>query len=87
MEDIFVFRRFMTGDIVDESHTYRDAAIEKLQTLFPGKRLTVYDDFTIGVEDVCCEGRFALHVLGLVDGEIPAIQNTESEEVITYRIP
>lgn len=86
MGDIFVFRKFLPGERDGESHAYREAALEKLHTLHPGSRLTVYDDFTITLSP----GRDGTHadtyVLGLVDDEIPAMQNTSTEEVTTFRI-
>lgn len=86
MSDIFVFRKFMTGEREGESHLYREAALEKLHTLHPGRRFTVYDDFTIVMrtDNGCDNGE--TYVIGLVDEEIPAMQNTATDEVTTFRI-
>lgn len=88
MDDLFVFQRFMEGDddaMIDRCHV---AAIDKLQTLYPGKRVTIYDHLTIGIEtdSYYSETGTDTYELGLVDGEIPALRNTRDGEVLTFRI-
>ena len=88
MDDLFVFHRFTEGDddtFVTDCH---QAALDKLQTLFPGKHLTVYDRLTIGIETDSwySDTGTDTYELGLVDNEIPAIRNTRDGEVLTFRV-
>ena len=66
----------------------REAAIEKLQTLFPGKRIVRYDELTLGIEtdSLYSETGVDIYELGLVDYEIPAFRNTRNDEVTTFRV-
>ena len=50
MEELFAFQRFLEDE--DETFVARcqRAAIDKLQTLYPERRLTVYDRLTLGIE-------------------------------------
>lgn len=88
MDDLFVFQRFMEGDDDAMIDRYHVAAIDKLQTLYPGKRVTTYDHLTIGIEtdSYYSETGTDTYELGLVDGEIPALRNTRDGEVLTFRI-
>lgn len=87
-EELFVFRKFLPGEHEDEIAALHNAAIEKLQTLFPGRRLTSYDMFDIGMEtdNLYSETGTDTYELGLVDDEIPAIRNTRTDDVITFRV-
>lgn len=87
-EELFVFRKFLPGEREDETASLHDAAIEKLQTLFPGRRLTSYDLLDIGLETDCLYSETGTdsYELGLVDGEVPAIRNIRTDEVITFRV-
>lgn len=88
MSDLFVFRRFR----LDESPAYlaqcREAAIEKLQTLFPGKRITIYDDVTLGIESdsLYSDTGIDTYELGLVDDELPAMRCAANDLVTTFRV-
>ena len=88
MEDLFVFRRFTEGDDDAFVTACHQAAIDKLQTLFPGKHLTIYDHLTIGIEtdSYYSDTGTDTYELGLVDNELPAIRNTRDGEVLTFRI-
>lgn len=88
MDDLFVFRKFMMDEQTDATETYHRAAIDKLQTLFPDKRITEYDEFTIGVEtdSLYSETGTDTYELGTVDNEILALRNTRDNNVITFRI-
>ncbi len=88
MSDLFVFNRFNEGDdeqLVSDCH---QGAVDKLQTLFPGKRITTYDRITIGIEtdSYYSETGIDTYELGMVDGEVPAIRNTRDGEVLTFRV-
>lgn len=83
----FVFTRFLINEADGLAQNYYDAAIEKLQTLFPGKNIVGYDNLTIGIEtdSLYSDTGMDLYDLGLVDGEIPAIRNQRDGCVITFR--
>lgn len=88
MDDLFVFRRFMPNDDESMMTACHQGAIDKLQTLYPGKRITTYDNITIGIEtdSYYSETGIDTYELGLVDDEIPAIRNTRDGEVLTFRV-
>lgn len=85
-ENIFIFRKFMLDDEEEEVGRCHNAAVDKLQTLYPGKQITEYDQFTIGIEtdSYYSETGIDIYELGTVDWEIPAIRNTRDGEVITF---
>ncbi|MCQ2256790.1 MAG: hypothetical protein MJZ41_02210 [Bacteroidaceae bacterium] len=86
-ENIFIFRKFMLDDDEEEIDKCHRAAVDKLQTLYPGKQIIDYDQFTIGIEtdSYYSETGIDTYELGTVDWEIPAIKNTRDGEVITFR--
>lgn len=86
--DLFVFRRFLLDEDQQEVEQYHQAAMEKLQTLFPGKTITNYDPLTLGIEtdSYYSETGTDIYELGMVDGEIPAVRNRRDGNVITFRI-
>lgn len=85
--DLFIFRKFMEDADETLVRSCHASAVDKLQTLYPGKRLTSYDSFTIGIEteSYYSETGVDTYELGLVDDEIPALRNTRDGEVITFR--
>lgn len=87
MADLFTFRRFLLDEDEHDVTLLRAAAVDKLQTLYPGKRLTCYDDLTIGIEtdSLYSDTGIDIYDLGLVDGEIPAVCNRRTDEVLTFR--
>lgn len=88
MDDLLVFRKFS----LDESPSFldrcREAAVEKLQTLFPGKRITEYDSTTLGIEtdSLYSETGIDIYELGMVDDELPAMRCTANDNVTTFRV-
>lgn len=88
MDDLFVFRRFNEGDDDTLINACHQGAMDKLQTLFPNKRITTYDHITIGIEtdSFYSETGIDTYELGLVDGEVPAMRNTRDGEVMTLRV-
>lgn len=87
-DDLFVFRKFRVFD--DERLLTRchKAALDKLHTLFPDKKVTRYDLTTLGIQT---DSYYSLtgidtYELGMVNDEVPAMRNTRDGEVITYRI-
>lgn len=89
MDNLFVFRRFFAAEQDETScRAFQQAAVDKLQTLYPGQRILVLDENTIGVEDPesSSASGLILYDLGLVDEEIPAIMNRETEDTLTFRV-
>lgn len=87
-EQIFIFRKFMMDEDEVNLEEYHSAAIDKLQTLFPGKQVTSYDLYTIGIESdsLYSDTGIDTYELGLVDWEIPAMRNVRSGEVLTFNV-
>lgn len=88
MDDLLVFRKFSLDEEAAFRDACREAAIEKLQTLFPGRRITTYDATTLGIEtdSLYSETGIDIYDLGLVDEELPAMRNTSNDNVTTFRI-
>ncbi len=86
--DIFVFRKYMLDDKTEDTDNCLHAAIDKLQTLYPDKRVIVYDNLTIGIEtdSLYSDSGIDTYELGMVDDEINAIRNTRDGNVITFRM-
>lgn len=87
-DNLLQFRRFMMDTDAAEAAPYITAATEKLNTLFPGHRILLYDHLTLGVEtdSLYSETGIDIYELGLVDGEIPAIRNQRDDTVLTFRL-
>lgn len=87
MDDILSFKRFILDE--DDAVVSRCSrgAMDKLHTLYPGKRITTYDNITLGVEtdSLYSETGTDIYELGLVDGEMPAMRCVRTDEVITFR--
>lgn len=88
MDDLLAFCKFSLDEEAAFLDACREAAIEKLQTLFPGKHITVYDATTLGIEtdSLYSETGIDIYDLGLVDEELPAMRNTSNDNVTTFRI-
>ena len=84
-EAIISFRRLYIDN--PQAEEYHKAAIEKLQTLYPDMQSTTYDLLTIGIQTDSLYSATGLdtYELGLIDGETPALRNTRTEELITFR--
>lgn len=87
-EDLFIFRKFMLDDDEYDIMSCHQSAIDKLQTLYPNKRVIVYDMYTLGIEtdSLYSDSGIDTYELGMVDWEIPAMRNTRDGDVITFRI-
>lgn len=87
-DELFVFRRFLMDEDAGLLQRVQEAAVEKLQTLFPGHRLVVYDALTVGIDtdSPMSETGVDTYETGLVDGEVPAMRNTRDGHVITLRV-
>ena len=87
MEDLLTFRRFTIGDEGECVESCCKGAVDKLQTLYPGKRITVYDSITLGMEtdSLYSDTGVDVYELGLVDGELLAMRCVRTDEVVTFR--
>lgn len=88
MDDLLVFRRFLLDEDDDKLFECQQAAIDKLQTLYPGKRITRYDETHLGIESdsLYADNGIDIYELGLVDDYLPAMRNTRNDNVITFRV-
>lgn len=86
--ELLTFRKFRVDEESQETDLCREAAIDKLQTLFPGKKITVYDSFTFGIEtdSLYSDTGIDTYELGIVDEELYAIRNARDLGVLTFRI-
>ncbi|MBQ0047051.1 MAG: hypothetical protein KBT33_06005 [Prevotellaceae bacterium] len=86
--ELLTFRKFRFDEESSETDLCREAAIDKLQTLFPGKRITIYDSFTFGIEtdSLYSESGIDTYELGIIDDELYAIRNARDLNVFTFRI-
>lgn len=86
--DLFVFRRYRMDEVGEDTARAMEAAVDKLQTLYPGKRVTIYDDLTVGIESdsLYCESGIEMMALGCIDDELYALQRERDGEVITFRL-
>lgn len=87
-DDLLVFRKFRLDTDYATLECHRAAAMEKLQTLFPGDRITAIDATTlcIATDAPYATDGYDLYDLGLVDGEIAAMRNRRTDEVVTFRL-
>ena len=87
-DDLLVFRKFRLDTDSATLERHRAAAMEKLQTLYPGDRITAIDATTlcIATDAPYATDGFDLYDLGLVDGEIAAMRNRRTDEVVTFRL-
>lgn len=86
--ELLTFRKFRFDEESSETDLCREAAIDKLQTLFPGKRITIYDSFTFGIEtdSLYSDSGIDTYELGIIDDELYAICNARDLNVFTFRI-
>lgn len=87
-EELLVFRKFRLDTDAETLELHRAAASEKLHTLFPGNRITATDatTFCIATDSPYSTTGYDLYDLGLVDGEVAAMRNQRTDEVITFRV-
>ncbi len=85
-EDLFVFKKFMADADPSQMERYYHAAMDKLQILYPGKRITSYDYQTIGIESdsVYSDTGVDIYELGMIDDEVPALRRQRDDHVITF---
>lgn len=88
MEELFHFRKFLADEDEELVERCYEAAVEKLQTLFPGKRITAYGRTEIGIESdsIYASNGQDMYALGLIDEETPALRREGDEEVVTFRV-
>lgn len=87
MDDVLVFRKFLLDEVSAETERYLQAAVDKLQTLYPARPVTRYDSLTLGIstDSLYSPTGYDTYELGLVDDEIPAIRNQRDGNVLTFR--
>ena len=87
-DDFLVFRNFKADSVPKNIEKYYDAAIEKLQTIFPEKDIIKYGYTTLGIKTdyPYSETGIDIYDLGLLDNNIPAIRRVRDDYVITFRI-
>lgn len=87
MDDVLVFRKFLLDEVSAETDRYLQAAVDKLQTLYPDRPVTRYDSLTLGIstDSLYSPTGYDTYELGLVDDEIPAIRNQRDGNVLTFR--
>lgn len=73
------------SQLVEKCH---EAAIDKLQTLFPGKKITTHNLRTISIPTTRLDSPtpYDIYELGLIDEEIPAMKRQDDDHTITFRI-
>jgi len=86
--DVLVFRKYQLDEISSVTDRYLQAAIDKLQTLYPERPVTRYDSLTLGIstDSLYSITGYDTYELGLVDDEVPAIRNQRDGTVLTFRI-
>ena len=87
-EDFLTFKRFPVEEDEEFLSQCLDAAIEKLQTLYPNKRIVSSDIYSICIESdsLYVENGIETYLLGFQDDEVPAIQRLSDGEVFTFRV-
>lgn len=85
--DVLKFRKFRVDETSTETDACMQAALDKLQTLYPGKRISVMDQLTLAIETDSYYSPTGIdtYELGLVDEELYAVRNTRDDNVITFR--
>ncbi len=86
--ELLSFRKFYPGDADNIIHEVYDAAVDKLQTLYPGNRITQFDHYTIGIasDSLYSENGIDLYELGMVDEELYAMRRKRDGHVIYLRV-
>lgn len=86
--DVLVFRKFLLDEVSPQTDRYLQAAIDKLQTLYPDRPVTRYDSLTLGIstDSLYSDTGTDTYQLGLVDDEIPAIRCERNGSVLTFRV-
>lgn len=88
MDDVLVFRKYLLDEVTSQTDGYLQAAIDKLQTLYPDRPVTRYDSLTLGIatDSLYSPTGYDTYELGMVDEEIPAIRNQRDGNVLTFRV-
>lgn len=88
MSEEFIFCRFLADEDPDFLETCERAAREKLETLYPLKKIISGDSFSIAIESdsYLAENGVETYLIGMVDDEIPAIQRVSDGQIITFRV-
>lgn len=87
-QDVLIFRKFQLDEMSATTDHYLQAAVDKLQTLYPGNTVTRYDGLSVGIstDSLYSDTGIDMYELGMVDEEIPAIRNRRDGTLITFRV-
>lgn len=87
-QDVLIFRKFQIDEVSPVTRQYLQAAVDKLQTLYPGNTVTRYDGLSVGIstDSLYSDTGIDMYELGMVDEEIPAIRNRRDGTLITFRV-
>ncbi len=87
-DELLVFRKFTAYHYGPELNKFMTAAIDKLQTLFPEKNITRYDDTTLGIETdyLYSDTGIDIYDLGMLDECVPALRRVRDDYIVTFRI-
>lgn len=87
-DSLLQFRRLTEDEAGIDRDAFLQAALDKLQTLYPGKKTTVVGTTTISMEtdSIYAENGMENYDIGLLDGEIPALRRMSDGEVFSFRV-
>lgn len=88
MDDLLHFKKFLSDADEQLVESCFKAAIDKLQTLYPGKKITTYGQTVIGIESdsLYADNGQEIYYLGVVDDELPALLRQSDNNLITFRV-
>lgn len=87
-KELLSFRKFYVGDVEDKIDKIYEAAVDKLQTLYPGNRITRFDAYTLSIttDSLYSDTGLDLYELGMVDEELYAMRCTRDSHIIYLRV-
>ena len=87
-DDLLSFKKFYSDEDTHFIEKCHKAAVDKLNTLYPDKRITTYDYTTIAVDSdsVYCKDGVETYELGMINDEIPAMKRSSDDYIISFRI-
>ena len=87
-DELVAFRRFLPDEDADLLAACEKGAKEKLETLYPLKRIKAIDSFSITIESdsLYAVDGYEVFYIGLIDEEVPALQRATDGNIITFRV-
>lgn len=88
MANDFQFQRFQVDEDPDFLNQCEQAAREKLETLYPTKRIKAIDPYSITIESdsLYATDGYETYLIGMIDEEVPALQRTTDGQIFTFRV-